>query len=166
MGVDQPERINHNFPLHTLNWVYYHRHRPVVQPFKRSLGCHVHYAQPASKTRVRVIPSYHVLLDPHFFEFLEHDGLVLGVDCLYGDGCANLGHGEDVFDLNREGVCVGAQHETHYLEGDSVATMLEHLEQSERVDVDLFGGILYGHGVARGLKTGVCAVVGDFLECS
>ena len=99
-----------------------------------------------------MVPAYNVLLTSDLFHFFHEFLLEDGVDRLDGDGRSHLRHGEDIDD--GDGVVVNdlTDHQAHDFERHTRTTMLHHLEERERGDVDLLCGIVLFH-VDAGLRS-------------
>eukprot|EP01018_Ginkgo_biloba_P034745 Gb_24819 [translate_table: standard] len=52
LWIDQPECINHNLSLHTLNGINHHSNCSLIQGFKTLLCIDINTRKPASKTRM------------------------------------------------------------------------------------------------------------------
>ena len=68
-GVDGPERIDDHFSLHRLDWVHDDCDRTIGERFERLLGVDIDSRQPATESRMGMVPS-----DDHFgaTRLLEH----------------------------------------------------------------------------------------------
>lgn len=148
MRINRPKRINHDLSAHTLNRIHHDGHGARVELFKRLLRVDVDVGEPASESGVGVVPADDHLGPAGLFEHVEHFSLEYVVDGFDGDGCAGLGHGEDVYagdlasarcvstdgrkldDLSRtHGRVVDefTKHQSHDLHRHTRPSMLQHL---------------------------------------
>ena len=61
LGVDEAEGVNDDLALHGLDRVHHDGNGAVVQRLKTLLRVHINAGQPASESRVGVVPSNHNL---------------------------------------------------------------------------------------------------------
>ena len=93
---------------------------------------------------MRVVPPNNHLGPSSLLEHLYHLSLKDVIDGFDGDGCAGLGHGEDVDHLDRVLVHEFAEHEAHDFHRHACTAVLEHLSFGDfavscRVRVQVYG---------------------------
>ena len=142
LRTDAPKRVDHDLTLHRLDRIDHHRHGPRVERLERLLRVDVHPRQPAPKPGMAMVPSDHHLGPPHLLQHIQHLGLEHRIDRLDGHARPGLRHRKHVDDLDGIVVHKLAQHEPHHLERHARPTVLQHLEQRERRNVDLLSGVL------------------------
>ena len=91
---------------------------------------------------MRMIPADNVLLATHLLHHVHKLLLEDGVNGLDRDCCTHLRHRKDIDHSDCVVVNDLTHHESHDFEGHTSATMLHHLKQRQRGDVDLLSGII------------------------
>ena len=124
--LDWSECINNNFTFDRLNWINNYSDCSLIHHFLRFLCLHISSRKPASKTRVRVIPSNAYLISAnllhHFHEFL----LINWIYCLRRNGCTDLRHRKHIYDTNCVIIMNLTNHESHYFERDTCSRVFQH----------------------------------------
>lgn len=156
LRVDQSEGVNHNLALDGLNRVDDDGHGARVKLLERLLGVDIDGRKPAAETGMGVIPADDGLgtrshwlaavkrgssrkhLPAGLAEHVHHLCLEYRIDSLDTNSSSGLGHGENVHDLDCEIVDKLAQHQTHNFHGHTGATVAQHLEKSQRRNVNSF----------------------------
>mmetsp|Transcript_9449 Transcript_9449/g.14233 ORF Transcript_9449/g.14233 Transcript_9449/m.14233 type:complete len:256 (+) Transcript_9449:310-1077(+) len=134
---DHTEGVNNYFTLNTLHWIDHNCSRPGIQLFKGLLCVHIDSREPASESRVGMIPSNYHLRTSCLLKHVEHIGLKDWVHSFYTYTGTMLRHGEHVD--TRDGILVYklSKHEPHHLHRNTSATMLQHFQQGEGRYLDL-----------------------------
>mmetsp|Transcript_46170 Transcript_46170/g.143021 ORF Transcript_46170/g.143021 Transcript_46170/m.143021 type:complete len:272 (+) Transcript_46170:250-1065(+) len=139
--VDEPEAVDDDLTLDGLYRVHHDPHGPGVQLLEALLGVDVGAREPAAEAGVGVVPAHDHLRSPRLLQHVQHLGLEDGVHGLDADAVPGLRHGEDVHYPDSVVIDELAQHQAHHLHGNARSPVLQHLQQSERGDVDLLRGV-------------------------
>ena len=89
-----------------------------------------------------MVPTDCNLISADLLHHLHELLLVHSVNGLNTDGGSSLGHGEYINHCNGIVIDYIADHQAHDLEGDACPCVLEHFDQSQGRDIDLFSGVM------------------------
>mmetsp|Transcript_16222 Transcript_16222/g.26568 ORF Transcript_16222/g.26568 Transcript_16222/m.26568 type:complete len:280 (-) Transcript_16222:40-879(-) len=136
LWADGTEGINDDLSLDTLNGINDDSDSTTVELLETLLSADIDSREPASESRVRVVPSDNSLRTASLFEHVEHVLLEDLVDGLDTDACSLLGHGKDVDTTHSVLVDKLTEHQAHDLERNTSPSVFEHLEECKGGDKD------------------------------
>mmetsp|Transcript_17976 Transcript_17976/g.48884 ORF Transcript_17976/g.48884 Transcript_17976/m.48884 type:complete len:212 (+) Transcript_17976:2631-3266(+) len=144
LRIDQTKAVNHHLALDGLDGIHHHRHGTRIQRLKRRLRINIRRRQPATKPRMRVIPSHHHFRPSRLFQHVHHFGLEHRIHRLDRHGRSGLRHGKDIHTVDRVIIDKLTQHQAHDFHGNPGAAVLQHFEQRQTANVHLLGAIRSG----------------------
>lgn len=161
LRVDQTESVDNDLALYGLDGIHDNGDGAGSELLERLLGVDIDAGKPAAETGMRMVPTNDSLwpancvmleclskilrslcsLPSRLPQHVHHLGLEDRIDSLNTDASTALRHSKDVDHPHGIVIHELSQHETHDFHRHTGAAVSQHLEESERGDVDGFGVI-------------------------
>mmetsp|Transcript_17893 Transcript_17893/g.36694 ORF Transcript_17893/g.36694 Transcript_17893/m.36694 type:complete len:256 (+) Transcript_17893:205-972(+) len=138
LRVDGTKGIDDNLSLDRLNRVHDHSDCSLIQRLEALLRVDINAGEPAAESRMRVIPTNNHLRSPSLLEHIKHLRLEDGIHSLHANSCSALRHCENIANANGIVVDKVSKHKTHDLHRHASPSVLEHLQERQARDVNLF----------------------------
>lgn len=129
--VDGAESIDDNLTFDRLNGIYDNTNSLRVQHLLGFLCLNISARQPATETRMRVIPANTDLVSSDLFHHVHEFLLVYWINRLNTDSGTTLWHREHIYYVDGVVIMDLADHEAHDFERNTSPRVLQHLKERQ-----------------------------------
>ena len=124
-----------------MNWIDNDSNSSWIKLLLGFLSLNIGSGQPASESRMGMVPADTDLVSSDLLHHFHEVGLVNRVNRFYTNGGSCLRHGENIDNCDSVVIMDLSHHQAHHLEGDSCTGVLQHLQKGQTTDVDLLTSI-------------------------